>query len=460
MIAALLGLVLPSASTWLLIRAVGLVASSESGALRAALAVAGGIGFSSITTFVFVCLGVRLGPGFVVADASVWVALGVLFWRMGRSRSGSPAVDGGEVASPPSSLDWLARGAFGLTTALAVATVWSHYLAAPHGEWDAWAIWNQKARFLFRAGDGWTDVLAIAWSNPSHPLLVSTSVARLWAYAGAELTAVPAVLSALYGALVVSAVVGALHARHARAWLAGAVVLAPAVFTQLAAAQTADLPAGLFILLSLIMLRGVPDADARRRTARWVAAGVLASLAGWTKNEGVVFLAITGGWILLGALRRGAVQRFGWWLAGAVPVLATTVWFKVAIAPEAPIYMSDPGTVAALVGRVFAVDRHVAIGSLVGRMAGRWGGPIASGALPGAMVASVLAAVRGSRAARFALGVIAPLFAAYWAVWVLTPLDTAWLVSTTFDRLVCQVWPALVLAAFSSGDSTVSRSDV
>lgn len=459
MIAVLVGLVLPSASTWLLIRAAGLLARTESGALHVALAMAGGIGLSSMTTFACVCLGVRLGPGFVATDAAVWVALGVLSWWLGRSRMGSPGAAVVDAASPPSSLDWLARTAFCLTAALAVATVWSYVVAAPHGEWDAWAIWNQKARFLLRAGRDWTDVLAIAWSNPSHPLLVSISVARLWAYAGAELTAAPAVLSASYGALVVSAIVGALHPRHPGAWLAGAVVLAPAVFTQLAAAQTADLPTGLFILLSLIMLRDVPEADARRRPARWVAAGVLGSLAGWTKNEGVVFLALAGGWMLLGAWRRGTWPRFGWWLAGVIPVFATTVWFKVVVAPAAPLYMSEPVTMAAIVGRVFALDRHTAIGSLVWRMAGRWGGPIAFGSLPAALVASVLAAVRGSPAARFALAVVAPMLAAYWAVWVVSPLDTAWLVSTTFDRLVCQVWPTLVLASFSGGDSTVSRSE-
>lgn len=31
-------------------------------------------------------------------------------------------------------------------------TVLIRYLNNPHGEWDAWAIWNMRARFVFRGG--------------------------------------------------------------------------------------------------------------------------------------------------------------------------------------------------------------------------------------------------------------------------------------------------------------------
>src|SRR5207237_5909321 len=38
-------------------------------------------------------------------------------------------------------------------------------LAAPHGAWDAWAIWNLRARFLFLGGVHWRDAFskAIDW---------------------------------------------------------------------------------------------------------------------------------------------------------------------------------------------------------------------------------------------------------------------------------------------------------
>jgi len=43
----------------------------------------------------------------------------------------------------------------------------------------------------------------------------------------------------------------------------------------------------------------------------------------------------------------------------------------------------------------------------------------------------------------------------YYLVWVVSPLDTAWLVNTTFDRLMIQLWPMLVLAVFSGDNPMV-----
>ena len=124
---------------------------------------------------------------------------------------------------------------------------------------------------MFRAGPGWTASLAVTWSAPSHPMFVSLAVARLWAYAGAELTAVPAVLSIVYGAALVALVVGALGTRTRRAWVAGAVLMAPLTFSHLVAAQTADLPLALFITASLVLLRGGARhvGRTRGRSAHW-----------------------------------------------------------------------------------------------------------------------------------------------------------------------------------------------
>jgi hypothetical protein len=74
----------------------------------------------------------------------------------------------------------------------------------------------------------------------------------------------------------------------------------------------------------------------------------------------------------------------------------------------------------------------------------------------GGLLATTIAAISGavSRNGRADLGllwVVAVMVASYYAVWVLSPLDTTWLVGTTFDRLVAQVWPTLVIVAASAG---------
>src|SRR5205085_6583143 len=124
------------------------------------------------------------------------------------------------VSQPLTRADILVRIAFVLVALTAAATLAVEYVRSPHGQWDAWAIWNQKARFLVRGGANWEDMMGVSWSNPGHPMLVSTSVARLWAYAGREATLIPAVLAMLFGAAIVAAVIAALDSRRQRAWIA------------------------------------------------------------------------------------------------------------------------------------------------------------------------------------------------------------------------------------------------
>jgi len=52
-----------------------------------------------------------------------------------------------------------------------------------------------------------------------------------------------------------------------------------------------------------------------------------------------------------------------------------------------------------------------------------------------------------ARAATALLLLIA-MFAGYTLVYVITPLPLEWQISTSFDRLLVQLWPALVWTAF------------
>lgn len=456
MIAAVIGLLLPVAAIWLSSRALASsVFTRSSTILSVALAFAIGIGASSLTTFWFVVSGGAIGRGFVTADALLWTTTcAAALWRLRRvppARWRRTDAAGTSSAFRLTPTDWLVRVVFALVAVVALATVVTEYIASPHGQWDAWAIWNQKARFLIRGGDEWDAFLGVPWSNPSHPLLVSASVARLWAYAGVELTLVPAMLSLAFGAASVAAVMAALDLRRARAWMAGAVLLAPGTFVQQAAAQTADLPVALFVVATFIMLRnGGWGAAADARGALFYA-GVAGSLAAWTKNEGFLFFCIAMFFVGCVALRSRRIQPAVWWAAGAVPALLTVAWIKLAIAPAPPAYFVEGETFSTIVGRILSPERHAIAGGLAWQYWLRWGGPWAAGALPLAMAAAAVAAGRsGARLVRGEVAIVALMMASYYVVWLLSPIDTAWLVTTTFDRLLIQMWPSIVLAAFSA----------
>src|SRR5688572_29095539 len=73
-------------------------------------------------------------------------------------------------------------------------------LNQPHGEWDAWAIWNLHARFLFRGGEHWRDMFTgeLFWSHTDYPFLLPAVLAGGWTLAGEETTTVPMFFTFLF----------------------------------------------------------------------------------------------------------------------------------------------------------------------------------------------------------------------------------------------------------------------
>ena len=136
---------------------------ADSRLITAAVASCLGIGLSSVTTFLAVSLGMFPGRVFVAADAVLWLAVGRPGLALGRHQvSGAvpepartrpaPTADRTGWCAPPSWSWWSRR------SRCPSSSTWR----SPHGQWDAWAIWNQKARFLFRAGD---ELDRVAWPS-------------------------------------------------------------------------------------------------------------------------------------------------------------------------------------------------------------------------------------------------------------------------------------------------------
>ena len=446
---AIAGLLLPIVAAWGVLRWARLTGRKEPLFMVAPLAFGAGLGVASITTLLFITHGVGLRSRFVTLDLLIWATVAIVaWWRVLRRPSPAHA---DQDRSRPSTLDWLARAGFVAVLALVVAAQATEYARSPHGQWDAWAIWNQKARFLLRGGaDDWRGMLSIPWANPGHPMLVSSSVARLWAYAGSESTLIPAVLAGLFAVAIAMVVIAALDPKRPQAWLAGALVLAPATFVHQVAAQTADLPLAFFVVVTLVKLRDyLSGRDAPELPGSLVVAGLFAGLAAWTKNEGLVLVVGASAVLLWAVLARRRVTDVGWWGTGlAIPVV-TVLWYKVVVAPVAPEYMPATETVASVAGRLFDPARLAVILSEATGFLVRWGGPFAAGVLPVVIGVAVAASVpRRSTPLRYLLATLAIMFAGYVSLWVSAPFDASWLVTTTFDRLIVQLWPTFVIIAF------------
>jgi hypothetical protein len=190
--------------------------------------------------------------------------------------------------------------------------------AFPHGNWDAWAIWNVRARFLTAGGElaqrAWSDAI----THPNYPQLLPGFVARCWAYGGTISVSAPIATGFLFWAALLSLVTGgvALLRGPSLGLLSGLVLVGAPFFLREAPSQYADVPLACFMAGALLLLL----------LARPALAGAFAGLAAWTKDEGLLFLAV---FIVAAALfRRGWLRA----AAGAIPAAALVLVFKLAIA--------------------------------------------------------------------------------------------------------------------------------
>lgn len=442
---------LPSAACALAL--AGLLPGGKPGPARllAASLSLGGLGLASIPVFVWRLLGGRLGGAFLAADLATFAALTAgAAWLTRRLRStaaeGRSRPDGDRLAA-----------LIGVMALLAVtaAALWGSAIQAerfPQGQWDAWAVWNLRARFLYRAADGRAALLADPpLSHFDYPLLLPASVARLWAYAGRETTLAPILVAFLF-TFAAAALCGSalLVLRGATvAVTASLLVLANSDFLVHGQSQYADVPAGYFLLAAVVLLAW-HDRMARPGARPWalLLAGLAAGLSAWTKHEGLLFvtalLAARGAPALLRRDQARLRTEAAWVGAGLALPLAAAVLYRLGTPHANWLLDTQAGP---LPDRVLDASRLRLILEQFGRnlFGFGWGAALAAAGL--AFLLALPGRAEGSRPL-WPLGVIGLATAGYVLVFLASPFDLRWHLDTTVHRLLCQLWPAAVFALF------------
>lgn len=399
------------------------------GALRAAAAMLLGIGaWSAAYAAALLLFGAR--PAVLVAKDAALVAAGLLLLTFGR---GAPEAGTARERAP--AWLWLA---FAGSCALATAVIVEHTLRFPDGGYDAWMIWNTRARFLVRAADFRTAFSPdlFFWLHQDYPWLVPGAVAQAFLLGHTESLAVPAVLSWLFGALALAVLVLSAARMRGLRWglLAGLALATTPCFATFSASQQSDVPLAAFLALAVALLM---RAQEEKREDLLVLAGFAAGLGAWTKNEGLLYL----GCLAVALLYRERKPRSALLLlAGAAPSLALLALFKLRLEPPNDFLLfTTPG---GLIERALSP--------------GRWGELV------------LLTLRRIVYFQDFALWVIAELLlivlvlrklpgtpagtalllaaAAFAPIYVLQPHPVGWIYRTSVDRLFIQLWPAAILA--------------
>lgn len=444
------GLLAPWFAAWGLVRCLDARAerTRATAGMHLVLAAGVGLGLSSCGYFLGLLFCGPPGPLFRILETLGYTGAGVLaLWLSGRP-AGVNAVPPGPPAGYRRWRLCLAA-ILGLCLTMCVAGIVARYHTHPHGEWDGFSMWNMRARLLYRLQGQWREAFSPVFVRADYPLLLPAANARLWSYLGrdpiatAQLTAAALSLGAV---LLLAAGVGRLRGAHL-GLLAGMALAANVGYLKLGTAMLADVPLSFFILATLLLL-AVHDTTGRPAPGLLGLAGLTAALAAWTKNEGLIFLLAVLAVRSVVAWRsgrgRGVLRQMGPLLAGAAPVLAVLVLFKVSL--YVPNDVAEAQTWAGIVSRLGDASRYRFIaGRLLAVLLGVGKGPLwvllAAGLLLGGAAQRPRGVVAGIAA------VLGLVLAGYFLVYLTTPHDLAWHVNGSAQRLLSHLWPSALLAA-------------
>jgi hypothetical protein len=414
-----------------------------------------GHGVTSCIAFLYVVVRGRADSAYALVELLLLAVLLGLFGLAGRHRRDITA-----LSSPPDASSgrggMLLAAAFYTTAAMALGAVAIRSSQIPHGEYDAWAIWNARARAIFRAGETWRDNIwnaAVGHAQLDYPLMLPMSVLRGWMYAGAETVLVPILLAWLFTLATIgllTAGVAALCGRR-HAYAAGIVLLGYMHFTLHAASQFAEAPLCHLYLSALVAIAFYNAGQPGKERGALLLAGLSAGLAAWTKNEGLLFLLALGfahcTVVIYSAGAREYLRQARALAAGLLPIAAVLVYFKLQFAPQNIIMAEMRG--ANVANQVFDLQRHLVIGSLLARRLLLYEG---LGINMIYVLAFLLACFGLTRTHLVSVAqitlVIATMFSGFMGIYLLrVPSDSDFIVGS-LDRLLLQLWPLLVFGFF------------
>ena len=323
----------------------------------------------------------------------------------------------------------------------------------PLGLGDSYAIWNLRARFLFRDPGQWMKGFSdlVSWSHPGYPLLIPSAIARLWTYLGEETGSVPQAISPFFTlgtVALLAASLSVLRSVH-QGLLAALFLLAAPFFTTSGSCQNADVPLGFFILatVALLSLKSVVSGNGYGLT---FLSGVMAGFAAWTNNEGIlfvlaVFVAASVTFSMKKSYRLWA-RESSFFLAGCLPVLGLLIYFKLDCGPPNDLFRSlNAGALVAYVGDF---QRSALIGKTFGNKILHWGDGLTAILLGYAILAGSKPDWRCSAAPRTGLIVLFLMLAGHFAIYILSPHNLNRHLATSLERLLTQLWPVFLFTAF------------
>lgn len=418
------------------------------------LSLSAGVGFGLLSSiyFVQVCL---IGPsrvGLALAMVATVITLCFVYRRAGAKAAPASVFE----SDRPTRFNRFLLIAFAVAFASAAISFIFMSLKNPHGEWDAWAVYNMKARFFFRAGEHWQDLFSepMRWTSTDYPLLIPASIAGLWTLIGRETLIVPSAVAMIFTLATVgllSSSVSKLRSKN-QGLLAGLLLLCTPYFLIHGADLYCDIPVGFFFLATIALLSlqtRLPDGDHRFL----VLAGITTGLAAWTKNEGLVFLVAVVAAHFLAVVPRNGIKPFirqmFYFGAGTLPFLALIVYLKLAFAHSSLLLAQPAGRKLSDV--LFDPSRYrLILESFIKESYGfgSWAISIVPLLLLYILIVGVKVEQRERASVAAAFIILSIMLLGYFMIYVISPRDLVWHINVSLNRLYTQLWPSFIFVFF------------
>lgn len=416
--------------------------------IRVFLGCGTGYGITSLVGFIWQVLGLDFGVWYFLFE--FLLVLGLYVWWKKSTKNMKDTGEGYAFPLMPEKSFLFVSTIFVLF--LGNLTFFIGTNVAPSGMWDAWMVQNRTARFLFTGGDQWTNAFSPFLVSADYPIFTGASVARLWRFIGHETIFGPAFLSLTMAASTVLLLISAVHYLRNKqtALLAGLIFLTSSAFLVFAPAQLADIPVSFFLLAAVVLLQiYVEEKPSHPRLL--VLSGILSGVSMWTKNEGWIFTGAVffAYFVLVPAITHkkifatSAIFKF---ILGLLPVLAVILYFKFNLAPSHDFIRHQTGEIS-LWDKIADPARHAyLLQSFVTQL---WDlTPDRSTPFIALILSGLLIGVKkknmkntGILAGISAMIIIA---AGEYCIYLITPFDLKWQVSSSIHRLALQIWPVAV----------------
>lgn len=325
-----------------------------------------------------------------------------------------------------------------------LALIWCFLMAVVvvPDDWDAWAQWGAKAKVLAVARGPLSDVRYFVTGSGDYPLLWPA----VWAFSGwlsggweeqwsKGWGAIFLLLSAWQMAHIVFKATGRMRYGVALAAIFLSMPAVPLV------ASWAYAEAPFLFMTTCAWGRLLPWRDQQNIDDLWMA-GLFASLAAHTKNEGVLFALLALGWLIFNGPLKSCLKRASvYCLSFLVPYLPWFWYVRIHLGLEdhatQGIHLNPDAVVLALHRIVPALSHILNIWSDI-----RQWNLVLLGALPVAFYLFI----KGDRNARLDILFPIALLAGFLAVMLFHPTELHWQLGAAWNRLTIQALCLLLLA--------------